>query len=63
MYKIVFFRNTDTFIFDFPAAGLLSRSWPRGTQDARLYTTVQVRDPTGLRGASTGPSNVAKSGK
>ena len=34
-----------------PAMGLFSRSWLRGAQEARAYTTVQVWVPAGLRGA------------
>ena len=36
-------------IFSLRAAGLFSRSLLGDTQGARLYTTVQVWAPTGLR--------------
>ena len=35
-------------------AGLFSRRRLRGTQGGRLYTTVQVWVPAGLRGAHSG---------
>ena len=42
--------------FALPAAGLFSCSRLRGTQGTRLYTTVQVWVPAGLRGACSGRS-------
>ena len=42
--------------FSVPAAGLFSRSRLRGTQGTRLYTTMQVWVPAGLRGACSGSS-------
>ena len=41
-----------------PAAGRSSRSWLRGTQGGRVYTTVQVRGPVGVRGACSGRSKL-----
>ena len=49
IYKIDFFRITS---FSLPAGGLLSHSRLRGTQGTRLYTTVQVWVPAGLRGVA-----------
>ena len=53
-YKIVFFAECKT--FSLPAAGLFSRSWLRGTQGTRPYTTVQVWVPAGLHDACSGCS-------
>ena len=39
-----------------PAAGHFSPSWLRGTQGARVYTTVQVWVPAGPRGPRSGRS-------
>ena len=50
--KLTFFRNT---YFSCLAAGLLSHSRLRGTKEARVYTTAQVRAPTEVRGACSGP--------
>ena len=44
--------------FSLPPEGLFSRSQLLGTQGTRLYTTVQVWAPTGLRGACSGHSKL-----
>ena len=41
--------------FSRQAAGLLSHSRLRGTQGARVHTTVQMRAPGEVRGACSGP--------
>ena len=43
-------------IFSLPATHIFSRSRLRGTQGARLYTTLQVYVLAGLRGARSGRS-------
>ena len=50
IYKIVPCFSGIKF-FSLPVAGLFSRSRLRGTQGTRLYATVQVWVPAGLRGA------------
>ena len=54
IYKIVCSSGIQN--FSLPAAGIFSRSRLRGTQEARLYTTVQVWVQIGLRGACSGRS-------
>ena len=41
-----------------PGVGLFSRCRLRGTQGGRVYTTVQVRGPVGVRGACSGRSKL-----
>ena len=53
---IFFLFFSGVLFFSIPTARLCSRSRPRGTQGVRLYTTVQVWVPGGLRGACSGRS-------
>ena len=56
-YGYIYFEKYPAYTtFLFPPRAFSRALWLRGTQGGRLYTTVQVFVPAGLRGACSGRS-------